>query len=346
MRLRRLAATRFRNLATFDLDTDAPVVVFHGANAQGKTLNLTLGFSHPVDFPVPDGIAIEVDDQTKIKISGIDKQQVGEIAAQRVAEKELAREVVLIDILEGIPQGKALDQWESAPIEGFDTRVVGSQERAGEAAPQPEAVGLVRIDLPLAETRKFEVGDAASQALLAHGVRHVTPDAGRGEAALPPVSLLVNALREDGTLAATWIGGEVLNRGVAGTADNETYLVTASRLAELLGLLREDRITGPTAKNLFGRLVGGETRRPADLVYVRVQDADQNQDAGTAESVDVSLLTSGLVGGDMYASAAEAANIESTMAETTRKTKEAGMTSLISQRCGKPPGSPLISPDV
>jgi malate dehydrogenase len=51
---------------------------------------------------------------------------VGATAAQRVAEKELAKQVVLIDVVEGIPQGKGLDQWETAPIEGFDTRVIGT----------------------------------------------------------------------------------------------------------------------------------------------------------------------------------------------------------------------------
>jgi len=53
---------------------------------------------------------------------------VGATAAQRVAEKELARKVVLIDVVEGVPQGKGLDQWESAPVEGFDTRVVGAND--------------------------------------------------------------------------------------------------------------------------------------------------------------------------------------------------------------------------
>lgn len=52
---------------------------------------------------------------------------VGATTAQRIAEQELAREVVLVDIVEGLPQGKALDQWESAPVQGFDTRVWGSQ---------------------------------------------------------------------------------------------------------------------------------------------------------------------------------------------------------------------------
>ena len=68
------------------------------------------------------------------KITVVGAGNVGATAAQRVAEKELAREVVLIDIAEGIPQGKGLDQWQSAPIEGFDSRVTGSngyEESAG-----------------------------------------------------------------------------------------------------------------------------------------------------------------------------------------------------------------------
>lgn len=52
------------------------------AKLEGKSLVLSLGFSHPVDFPVPDGIEIEVQDQTKITVRGIDKQRVGEISAQ------------------------------------------------------------------------------------------------------------------------------------------------------------------------------------------------------------------------------------------------------------------------
>jgi malate dehydrogenase len=60
------------------------------------------------------------------KITVVGAGNVGATAAQRLAEKELAREVVLVDIVEGIPQGKGLDQWESAPVEGFDSRVIGT----------------------------------------------------------------------------------------------------------------------------------------------------------------------------------------------------------------------------
>ena len=59
------------------------------------------------------------------KITVVGAGHVGATTAQRLAEKDLAREVVLVDIVEGTPQGKALDQWQSGPVEGFDSRVVG-----------------------------------------------------------------------------------------------------------------------------------------------------------------------------------------------------------------------------
>jgi len=62
------------------------------------------------------------------KITVVGAGHVGATTAQRVAEKQLARTVVMVDVIEGVPQGKGLDQWESAPIEGFDTRVVGAND--------------------------------------------------------------------------------------------------------------------------------------------------------------------------------------------------------------------------
>ena len=62
------------------------------------------------------------------KITVVGAGNVGATCAQRLAEKELAREVVMIDVVEGVPQGKGLDQWESAPVEGFDTLVVGAND--------------------------------------------------------------------------------------------------------------------------------------------------------------------------------------------------------------------------
>jgi len=58
------------------------VGVGYRAAVQGKALNLTLGFSHPVSYPVPDGITIEAPTQTEILIKGVDKQRVGQVAAE------------------------------------------------------------------------------------------------------------------------------------------------------------------------------------------------------------------------------------------------------------------------
>ena len=58
------------------------VGVGYRAQAQGKKLSLTLGFSHPVEHEVPDGITIETPSQTEILIKGPDKQQVGQVAAE------------------------------------------------------------------------------------------------------------------------------------------------------------------------------------------------------------------------------------------------------------------------
>jgi malate dehydrogenase len=67
------------------------------------------------------------------KITVVGAGNVGATAAQRIAEKQLARHVVMIDVAEGIPQGKALDQYQSAPIEGFDTHVTGTNDYADTA---------------------------------------------------------------------------------------------------------------------------------------------------------------------------------------------------------------------
>jgi malate dehydrogenase len=62
------------------------------------------------------------------KITVVGGGNVGATCSQLLAQKELAQEVVLVDVVEGIPQGKGLDQWESAPIEGFDSRVKGAND--------------------------------------------------------------------------------------------------------------------------------------------------------------------------------------------------------------------------
>ncbi len=89
------------------------------------------------------------------KITVVGAGNVGATAAQRIAGKELARHVVMVDVAEGVPQGKGLDQYQSAPIEGFDSLVIGSNgydESAGSdivviTAGIPRKPGMSRDDL-------------------------------------------------------------------------------------------------------------------------------------------------------------------------------------------------------
>ena len=56
--------------------------VGYRAKLEGKNLVLSLGFTHPVEFPIPEGIKIDVEEQVRLKISGVDKHLVGEVAAE------------------------------------------------------------------------------------------------------------------------------------------------------------------------------------------------------------------------------------------------------------------------
>lgn len=111
------------------------------------------------------------------KITVVGAGHVGATTAQRLAEAELAREVVMVDIKEGLPQGKALDQWESAPVEGFDTRITGSQGYEATAgsgiyvvtAGFPRTPGMSRSDLVTKN------GDVVAE--ISREIRRHSPDA-------------------------------------------------------------------------------------------------------------------------------------------------------------------------
>ena len=93
------------------------------------------------------------DGVTKVTVVGAGN--VGSNTARRVAERNLADEVVMIDIVEGLPQGLALDINQSAPVEGFDTKVVGTNDYSDTAgshvtvitAGLPRKPGMSRMDL-------------------------------------------------------------------------------------------------------------------------------------------------------------------------------------------------------
>ncbi len=89
------------------------------------------------------------------KVTVVGAGHVGATQALRLAEMQVAKQVVLVDILEGIPQGKALDLFESGPVMGFDTHVIGTNrydETAGSeivvlTAGIPRKPGMSRDDL-------------------------------------------------------------------------------------------------------------------------------------------------------------------------------------------------------
>jgi malate dehydrogenase len=92
------------------------------------------------------------------KITVVGAGNVGAATALKAAEKELAEEIILIDVLSGLPQGKALDLWESSPVESFDSRVTGTNDYKDTAgsnlviitAGLPRKPGMSRDDLLIA----------------------------------------------------------------------------------------------------------------------------------------------------------------------------------------------------
>ena len=107
------------------------------------------------------------------KVTVVGAGNVGSNTARRIAEKDLAREVVMVDIVEGLPQGLALDINQSAPVEGFECRVVGTNDyvdTAGSAvavvtAGLPRKPGMSRMDLL---DKNAEIVGGVVEQLVAH----------------------------------------------------------------------------------------------------------------------------------------------------------------------------------
>jgi malate dehydrogenase len=126
--------------------------------------------------------------QSKVTVVGAGN--VGATVAQRIVEKQLA-DVVLVDILEGVPQGKALDIMESAPVEKFDARITGANSYEATAGSQivvitagiPRKPGMSRDDLV-----------ATNEKIVADVVRKVLP--GSPDAILIVVSNPLDAMCE------------------------------------------------------------------------------------------------------------------------------------------------------
>ncbi len=157
------------------------------------------------------------------KITVVGAGNVGATAAQRLAEKHLARTVVMVDIVEGVPQGKGLDQWQSGPIEGFDTRVVGASDYGPAAGSELFVVtagiarkpGMSRDDLV-----KTNAGIVRS---VAGEIARVAPDAMILVVSNPLDAMCYVAMRASGFPRERVLG----MAGVLDTARYRTFLAEA-----------------------------------------------------------------------------------------------------------------------
>lgn len=111
------------------------------------------------------------------KITVVGAGNVGATTAQRIAEKQLARQVVMVDVAEGIPQGKALDLYQSAPIEGFDTRVVGTNDYAETAGSEVVVITAGIARKPGMSRDDLLATNAAIVRQVSESIKTTSPDA-------------------------------------------------------------------------------------------------------------------------------------------------------------------------
>jgi len=160
-----------------------------------------------------------------MKVTVVGAGKYGSTTVQRIAEKDLVDEVVMTDIVEGLPQGLALDMNQSRPLEGFETRVVGSngyEETAGSevcviTAGLPRKPGMSRMDL--LETNAKIVGEVTRKLV------DTSPDA---------VLIVVSNPLDEMTALAAQVSGFPAERvmGQAGMLDTARFKYF---LAEELG---------------------------------------------------------------------------------------------------------------
>jgi malate dehydrogenase len=242
------------------------------------------------------------------KVTVVGAGKYGSTTVQRLAEQDICDEVVMTDIVEGLPQGLALDMNQSRPIEGFETRVVGSngyEETAGSdvvviTAGVPRKPGMSRMDL--LETNAKIVGDVTRK------VADASPDA---------VLIVVSNPLDEMTALAAEVSGFPRERvmGQAGMLDTARF---KHFLAEELG-------TSPSRVEAITLGSHGDTMVPVpSMVKVDGKPLTEVADAETIERLVqrtrdggaevVALLKSGSA---YYApSSAAAAMVEAVLGDT------------------------------
>jgi malate dehydrogenase len=242
------------------------------------------------------------------KVTVVGAGKYGSTTVQRLAEKDICDEVVMTDIVEGLPQGLALDMNQSRPIEGFETRVVGSngyEETAGSdvvviTAGVPRKPGMSRMDL--LETNAKIVGDVTRK------VADASPDA---------VLIVVSNPLDEMTALAAEVSGFPRERvmGQAGMLDT----------ARFKHFLAEELDTSPSRVEAMTLGSHGDTMVPVpSMVKVDGKPLTEVADAETIERLVqrtrdggaevVALLKSGSA---YYApSSAAAAMVEAVLGDT------------------------------
>lgn len=235
------------------------------------------------------------------KVTVIGAGNVGANTAQKIALKELA-DVVVVDVVEGVPQGKALDMLESAPVEGYDVRLVGTnsyEETSGSevvviTAGFPRKPGMSRDDLLLAN---YEVVKSATQQAVAH-----SPNAILILVTNPLDAMCWTALKTSGFPRARVIG----MAGVLDTArfrtfiaeeldvsfENVTAMVLGGHGDTMVPLVRFTNISGIplselTSRQTIERLVQRTRDGGAEIVkYLKTGSAYYAPAASTVEMVE------------------------------------------------------------
>jgi malate dehydrogenase len=165
-----------------------------------------------------------------MKITVVGAGNVGATAAQRIVDKELANEVVLVDIVEGLPQGKGLDMYESAPIEGTDTRVVGTNSYDATAGSQIVVITAGLARKPGMTREQLQETNAGIVKAVTEGVVAKSPQA---------ILIVVSNPLDVMTYVAYKVSGFERHRvvGMAGILDTARY---RSFIAMELGVSVED----------------------------------------------------------------------------------------------------------